>query len=95
MWDRILIVYGNEHVRLQIQEMLGETGLVVKGVANRQAALASALLEAFDLVIVERTLIEGSAGRLFKARLRELGVSILLAAPEAAWEIHEQLLVEA
>lgn len=95
MWNRILIVYGNEHVRLEIQEMLCETGSVVIAVANKQAALAKILLETFDLAIVERRLIEGSAGCLFKSRLRELGVSILPAAPEAAWEIQEHLSLSA
>ncbi|MCZ6634583.1 MAG: hypothetical protein O7G87_14355 [bacterium] len=85
MSRRILVVYRNEHIRVGIEEMLKETESAVWVAASRQEALAYALLESFDLAIVDRTLIEGPAGCLFKARLNELGVPVLPAAPERAW----------
>jgi len=90
MSGRILIVYGNERIRLEIQEMLNETESFVQVAASKQEALTRVLLAPFDLAIVDRTLIEGSDGRLFKKRLEELGTLVLLAAPETAWEIQEQ-----
>lgn len=90
MWRRILIVYGNERIRLEIQEMLNETESFVQVAANKQEAITRVLLAPFDLVIVDRTLIEGSDGRVFKERLEELGALVLPAAPETAWEIQEQ-----
>ena len=92
MSRRILIVYRNEHIRLGIQEMLNEAWSLIQGAASKQEALARVLQDPFDLAIVDRTLLKGSDGRLFKQRLEESGASVLAAAPEIFWEIQEQRL---
>lgn len=85
MLRRILVVYRNERIRVAIEEMLKETESAVRVAARRQEALAYALLEPFDLAIVDRALMEGPDACRFKDRLNELGVPVLPAAPEGAW----------
>ena len=95
MSNRILAVYRNEGIRRGIQGLLQDTEADVQVAASRQEALVRALLEPFDLAIVERGLIDGRYGRQFKERLNELGIPVLLAAPEAAWQSPEEPVLPA
>ncbi len=83
--NRILLVYRNARIRAGITEMLGDSQGVVCAAASLREAVTRVLLYPFDLVIVERDLIAGTRGKRFKARLVELGVPLVAAAPETAW----------
>jgi len=88
MAGRILVVHRNELVLDVIQEMLQELGYTVIPVVDGRRALAKAIADHFQLLIVDRNLTEDIDGVWLVERLRRYGIRtpVIGTATDGEWE---------
>ena len=88
MEGKILIVHRNEMVLDVIQEMLQNVGFATTLTTDGHQALAKALSEHFNLVIIDRNLEGAIDGIKLVERLRRYGVRapIIGTSPEETWQ---------
>ena len=84
---RILIVEDEEHLGKLVAEVLGREGYAAETVGDGRTALARALVEPFDLLVVDWMLPDLDGVQLVKRlRAAEIGVRVLMLTARAQVE---------
>ena len=86
---RILIVEDEEHLARLVAEVLGREGYAAEVVGDGRAALARALVEPFDLLVVDWMLPDLDGVQVVKRlRAADVGVPVLmLTARSRSWRL--------
>jgi DNA-binding response OmpR family regulator len=91
MEGRILVAHRNELILDVIQEMLQNVGYAATLTSDGHQALAKAMSEHYNLIIVDRNLAGEMDGVRLVERLRKYGIKtpIIGTAPETSWSSNE------
>ncbi len=87
MDGKILVAHRNEMVLDVIQEMLQNVGFATTATSDSHQALAKALSESYNLIIIDRNLPGTLDGVRLVERLRKYGVRVPIigTSPEETW----------